>query len=61
MPLVIVNMLEGRTIDQRRALVDNVTQAVCKSLDITPDRVQVILKDVSKTNWAKEGQLMADL
>ena len=61
MPLIIVNMFEGRTIDQRRALVDKVTQAVCESLDITPDRVQIILKDVPKTNWAKEGKLISDL
>ncbi|HBL68180.1 MAG TPA: 4-oxalocrotonate tautomerase, partial [Firmicutes bacterium] len=31
MPIIQIELLEGRTIDQKRALVERVTQAVCET------------------------------
>lgn len=32
MPIVIVEADEGRTVEQKRALVKDITEAVCKNL-----------------------------
>ena len=36
MPLVIVNTDEGRTIEQKRGLIKDITDAVCKNFKVSP-------------------------
>jgi len=59
MPIVTVEMMEGRTPEQKKKLVQGITSAF---VDIgTPaEVVQVILKDNSRCNWAVAGKLVAE-
>ncbi len=59
MPLVIVEMWEGRTIEQKKQLVEGITSVFVKSG--TPvEAVQIILKDNPKHNWAIGGKLASE-
>ena len=60
MPIVQVNLLEGRTIDQKKKLVANLTEAVVKSLDVKPDAVRIILQEMAKQDYAIGGVLAID-
>ena len=60
MPIIQVKLLEGRTIDQKRKLVANMTDAVVKSLDVKPEDVRIILQDMSRHDYAVAGVLVAD-
>ena len=60
MPIIQVNMFEGRTIDQKRKLVANMTDAVVKSLDVKPEDVRIILQDLARHDYAIAGVLAAD-
>ena len=60
MPIVTINLIEGRTDDQKRALVKNVTQAVCDTLDKQPEAVRVILQDMAPIDYAVGGVTIAD-
>ncbi len=60
MPIIHVNMYEGRTIDQKRKLVVAMTEAVVKSLDVKPDAVRIILHDIPKQNLSVAGVLTSD-
>jgi 4-oxalocrotonate tautomerase len=60
MPIIHVNMYEGRTIDQKRKLVTAMTDAVVKSLDVKADAVRIILHEVPKHNLAVGGVLASD-
>lgn len=60
MPIIQVNLLEGRTIEQKRKLVANITEAVVKSLDVTPDAVRIILQDMARHDYAIAGVLTVD-
>ena len=42
MPMINVQMFEGRTAEQRRKLAKELTDATCKALGCTPDAVQII-------------------
>ena len=44
MPIIQVNMLEGRTVQQKRAMVAAVTSAIVESLGAKPETVRVIIK-----------------
>ena len=60
MPIIHVNMYEGRTIDQKRKLVVAMTEAVVKSLDTKPETVRIIIHDIPKHNIAVAGILASE-
>ena len=60
MPILNVYMYEGRTTDQKRKLVAEVTDAVCRALDVGPEVVRIIINDMPMENMAAEGILSID-
>jgi 4-oxalocrotonate tautomerase len=60
MPIIHVNMFEGRTIDQKRKMVVGMTDAVVKSLDVKPDAVRIIIHDLPRHNIAVAGVLASE-
>jgi len=58
--MIRVEMFEGRTLEQRRTLVRELTDGTCRALGCTPDAVQIVLTDIKKENWAEAGKLFAD-
>lgn len=46
MPIVTIQMLEGRSSDQKRELIKTVTRSITDTLDIHPERVRVILEEM---------------
>lgn len=59
MPLVVVEMWEGRTIEQKKQLVQGITAAFTK-IGVPADAVQIILKDNPKHNWCIGGKLCSE-
>ena len=60
MPLVTVKAKEGRTIEQKRALVKDITKAVVKNFKVQPEVVIIDIVDYSGENLAKAGKLFVD-
>jgi 4-oxalocrotonate tautomerase len=60
MPIIQVSMFEGRTVDQKRKLVAEMTDAVVKSLGVTPEDVRIILQEMAKHDYAIGGKLVID-
>jgi len=56
-PLVIVKMLEGRSVEQKRRLVREITDVVVKYTGASEDQVDVLIEDYPRENWAKAGVL----
>jgi 4-oxalocrotonate tautomerase len=54
MPVVIVEMWEGKTPEQKRKIVEGVTN-VFREIGVKTDRLHVIIHDVPKTNWGTDG------
>ena len=60
MPIVNIQLIEGRSVEKKRELVKKVTEAICESVDVTPDHVRIILNDMAKEDYAVAGQLIVD-
>jgi len=60
MPLIIIEADEGRTIEQKRGLVKDITAAVCKNFNVSPDMVSIHIHEGKKENRAKAGKLASD-
>jgi len=61
MPTVIVEADEGRTIEQKRGLVKDITDAVCRNYKVPPEAVTILLHEQKKENRGKAGKLASDL
>lgn len=60
MPEVYVHALEGRTKDQKRALIRDITEAVVKNFNVPVDAVVVEIIENSRDNKAKGGVLFSE-
>jgi 4-oxalocrotonate tautomerase len=60
MPEIYVHAVEGRTLDQKRALVRDITAAAVKHFDVPPEAVMVQIVESSKDNKAKGGVLFSE-
>lgn len=60
MPMIRVEMFAGRSDDQKRALVKELTDAFVRTAGGNPEAVDVVLVDVEQSNWAKGGTLFSD-
>ena len=61
MPEIVVYMLEGRTVDAKRSLVKDITDAIVKNLGAPPEAVTVSLVETPKTDKSKDGVLFSDM
>jgi 4-oxalocrotonate tautomerase len=60
MPVVIVEIWEGRTVEQKRKLVKAITDAMVVHANCKPTHLHVAIHESSKENWAREGILSID-
>ncbi len=61
MPIAQIYLLEGRTEDQKRAVIAKVTTALCEAVGAPPEHVRVWIHDVPKANWGIAGVTAKDL
>ena len=54
MPHVIVKLALGRSEQQKRKLVEGVTQAVMTSLGLGDDSVSVSLEEIAPSEWTEK-------
>ena len=53
-------MHPGRTLDQKRAFVREVTKTTCETLGCPVESVEILISEVSRELWASGGQLKSD-
>ena len=60
MPEIYVYAVEGRTLEQKRGLVKEITEAVVRNFKVTPEAVMVQIMESPKDLKAKGGFLFSD-
>jgi 4-oxalocrotonate tautomerase len=56
MPIVQIEMLEGRDAEKKRRLIRMVTDAVCAALGAKPESVRVIIREMSPEHYGVAGE-----
>ncbi len=56
MPFVQISIMEGRKPEQIEMMIDEVTQAITRSLDAPTESVRVLVTEVPKTHWGIGGR-----
>lgn len=60
MPILQVEILKGRTVEQKRAMIEKVTDAVCETLNCPKEAVSIMIREMDKENYAHGGVLQCD-
>ena len=60
MPLIRVEMFSGRTDEQKKILVKELTESFIKSCGGNREAVDVIITDIEQKNWGKAGELYSN-
>ncbi|MHC5268631.1 2-hydroxymuconate tautomerase [Enterococcus sp. LJL98] len=57
MPIVNIQMLEGRTPEQKENLIQEVTEAVVRTTGARKEAVTIIISDMKKENYGHGGEV----
>ncbi|SAK82520.1 4-oxalocrotonate tautomerase [Caballeronia temeraria] len=60
MPIALIKILEGRSIEKKRKLIESVSIAMSESLDMPIDAVRVVVEEVPPELWGRGGRTVAD-
>lgn len=60
MPVVNIQLLAGRSKEQKSKMAKAITEAISDIAGAKPEGVHVIFSDVEKDDWANAGVLMSD-
>jgi 4-oxalocrotonate tautomerase len=60
MPLVTIKVIEGRTMEQKRGMVKDVTTAIAKNIGCPPAAVQIDIVEMKEENFAVGGTMWID-
>lgn len=61
MPIAHINILEGRSDEQKRDLISKVTDAISESLGSARDNVRITITEVPHTQWGIGGKTAKEL
>jgi 4-oxalocrotonate tautomerase len=60
MPIAQINILEGRTDDQKEMLIREVSEAISRSLGAPMESVRIIINEMPKHHFAIAGKSVRD-
>jgi 4-oxalocrotonate tautomerase len=60
MPDVHILWLAGRTVDQKRKVVEGITKVLTEEAGAKPESTHIVFVDIPHTDFASGGMLVAD-
>ncbi|MCL6572944.1 MAG: 4-oxalocrotonate tautomerase family protein [Bacillus sp. (in: Bacteria)] len=60
MPIIQIHLIEGRSLELKRQLISEVTEAVSKTLGNSPESIRVFLQEIPEENWGVAGTSIKD-
>lgn len=60
MPLVHIDLIEGRSEAQLKALVADVTAAISKDANVPAERIHIVLNEMKPSRYSVGGTLASD-
>ncbi|MEW9670950.1 4-oxalocrotonate tautomerase [Ammoniphilus sp. 3BR4] len=61
MPLINITILQGRTEEQVKQLIQNVTVTVSETLGAPKESIRVLVHEMPKTHWGIAGTPVSDI
>ncbi|MEG0383902.1 2-hydroxymuconate tautomerase [Solibacillus cecembensis] len=56
MPIVQIQLLEGRTDEQKENIIVKITESLVEAAEVSPEQVRVIITEISPKHWGVAGK-----
>lgn len=60
MPRVTIQLVEGRTLEQKRKMADEITKSICAICNVPNSAVTIYFDDMPKNSYSKGGIMVCD-
>ncbi|VEF46805.1 4-oxalocrotonate tautomerase [Bacillus freudenreichii] len=61
MPIFQVQVLKGRSREQIKSLIADVTEVAVKNLSVKPEQVRVLVTEIDYSHWGAGGLPMEEI
>ena len=61
MPIINIQLIEGRPNEKIAEVIHNVTATVSETLDAPKEAIRVIVTEIPKTHWGRAGKSIAEI
>ncbi|MGG0178716.1 tautomerase family protein [Gottfriedia acidiceleris] len=55
MPIIQIQLIEGRSPELKKQLMRELNEVVCRTLDVQPPQVRILINEIQKENWSVGG------
>lgn len=60
MPIVTIKIFEGRSLEQKRGMVKDVTEAIVKNIGCPSSAVNIAIEEMKPENFSVDAKLWCD-
>ncbi|MDH4449607.1 MAG: 4-oxalocrotonate tautomerase family protein [Rhodoferax sp.] len=60
MPVVHLQIVAGLSVEQKRAITQEITRVLTEHAHTKPERTHIIFSDIQPEDWGFEGRLVVD-
>jgi 4-oxalocrotonate tautomerase len=60
MPVITIQMAEGRSTEQKRIVARDITKTVASTFGVDPAAIIVLFQELPRESIAKNGELISD-
>jgi 4-oxalocrotonate tautomerase len=61
MPVVTIDFLEGRTLEQKREMAKRITEVISETAEVSPQVVWIKFNEMRKEDFSTGGKLKSDI
>jgi len=61
MPIVTIKTVEGISLDEKRLLIERITDVMKEVLGKNPETTHIIIEEVPPENWGLRGKTVANI
>ncbi|KAF5065753.1 Tautomerase enzyme [anaerobic digester metagenome] len=60
MPVVTIQMSSGKSLEQKRQIVEEFTDTLVRTLKVDPSMITILIQELSRENIGKTGSLLSE-
>ncbi|AEE14899.1 4-oxalocrotonate tautomerase [Thermodesulfobium narugense DSM 14796] len=60
MPIVTIELLEGRSKEQKKQIAKDITETLIKNANVKPEAITILFHDLKADDIAKGGKLLSE-
>jgi len=60
MPVVTIQMSSGKSVDQKRQIVEEITDTLVRTLRVDPSMITILIQELPRENIGKTGRLLSE-